>query len=195
VVTGGDITSARVADAGGTYSITVTFSPEGSNRLAEATKSHLGRPMAILLDGRVISAPMLRSIIRGSAVISGDFTRAEAERIAAGLAPRGAAAAPDRRPYTGQDAGVVLPQLRREVKPQYTAAAMQAKIQGDVELELVVRADGTVDSVTITKSLDEVHGLDNAAIEAAKLWDFKPGTKDGQPVDVLLHLNMRFTLK
>ncbi len=195
VVTGGDITSARVADAGGTYSITVTFSPEGSNRLAEATKSHLGRPLAILLDGRVISAPTLRSIIRGSAVISGDFTRAEAERIAAGLAPRGAAAAPGRAPFTAQDAGVTLPRLLGDVKPQYTAAALQAKIQGDVELALVVRADGTVDGVSVTQSLDTVYGLDDAAVEAARQWTFTPGTKDGQPVDVLVHLNMRFTLK
>lgn len=195
VVTGADVTSARVADAGGVYSINVTFTAAASNRLAEATKIHLGRPIAILLDGRVLSAPTVRSIIRGSAVISGDFTRGEAERIAAGLTPRGAAAAPDRRPFTGQDAGVVLPALLTEAKPRYTAAAMEAKIQGDVELELVVRADGTVDHVTVTKSLDAVHGLDDAAVEAAGQWTFKPGTKDGRPADVLVHLNMRFTLK
>jgi TonB family protein len=177
------------------YSISVTFSVAGSNRLAEATKIHLGRPIAILLDGRVLSAPTVRSIIRGSAVISGDFTRGEAERIAAGLTPRGAAAARGERPFTGQDAGVVLPALLTDVKPRYTPAAMQAKIQGDVELELVVRADGSVDNVTVTKSLDPVHGLDDAAVEAAAQWTFKPGTKDGRPADVLVHLNMRFTLK
>jgi bla regulator protein BlaR1 len=196
VVTGADITSARVADAGGVYSVSVTFSTEASNRLAEATKIHVGRPIAILLDGRLISAPTLRSIIRGSAVISGDFTRAQAERIAAGLAPRGAAAGPARQDlFTGQDAGVTLPKLVNEVKPQYTAAALQAKIQGDVELELIVRADGTVDSVAVTKSLDAEFGLDHAALEAAEMWTFMPGTKDGRPVDVLLQLHMRFTLK
>jgi len=72
---------------------------------------------------------------------------------------------------------------------------MQAKIQGEVELELVVRADGTVDGVAVTKSLDAVHGLDDAAVEAAGQWTFKPGTKDGRPADVMVHLNMRFTLK
>ena len=195
VVTGGDVTSARVADAGGMFSVNVTFSAAASNRLAEATKIHLGRPVAILLDGRVISALTLRSVIRGSAVISGDFTRAQAERIANGLSPRGAAATPGRIPFTAQDAGVTLPRLLGDVKPQYTAAAMDAKIQGDVELELVVRADGTVDGVAVTKSLDAEHGLDDAAVEAARQWTFAPGTKDGQPVDVLVHLNMRFTLK
>ncbi len=93
VVTGADVTSASVVDAGGRYSVNVAFSAAASNRLTEATKIHLGRPIAILLNGKVISAPTLRSMIRGSAVISGDFTRAEAERIASGLAQRGAAAA------------------------------------------------------------------------------------------------------
>lgn len=195
LVTGADVTSARVADAGGTYSVNVTFSTDASNRLAEATRIHLGRPVAILLDGRVLSAPTLRSIIRGSAVITGDFTRARAERIAAGLSPRGVAEAPRQPPVTAQDAGVNLPVPVREVKPQYTAAAMQAKIQGDVELEIVIRADGTVDDVHVTRSLDATHGLDEAAIDAARQWAFTPGTKDGQPVDVLVHLTMRFTLK
>jgi bla regulator protein blaR1 len=193
VVTGADVTSARVTDAGGQYAISVTFSEAASNRLAEATKTHVGRPLAILLDGRLISAPTLRSMIRGSAVITGDFTRAEAERIAAGLAPRGATAAP--AVFTPQSAGVTMPRLVSEVKPQYTAAAMQAKIQGDVELEIVARADGSVSGITVTKSLDAVHGLDAAAVAAAGQWRFEPGTKDGRPVDVAINLNMRFTLK
>ena len=76
-----------------------------------------------------------------------------------------------------------------------TRDAMQAKIQGEVEMQLVVRADGRVDGITVTKSLDADHGLDDAAVAAAEQWMFTPGTKDGQPVDVLVHLNMRFTLK
>jgi TonB family protein len=195
VVTGTDVTSARVANVGGTYSINVTFSTAASNRLAEATKIHLGRPMAILLDGRVIAAPTLRSIVRGSAVITGDFTRAEAEQIAAGLAPPGAARPPGQGPFTGQDAGVTLPKVLHDVKPQYTAEALQAKIQGDVELAIVVGADGAVNDVTVTQSLDAEHGLDDAAVEAARQWTFTPGTRDGQPADVLVRLNMRFTLK
>lgn len=194
VVTGADVTGARAIDAGGgRYSVGVAFSAAGSNRLAESTKIHVGRPVAIVLNGRVIAAPVVRSMIRDSAVISGSFTREEADRIVAGFGVPGAAAA--RLPFSRQDPGVVMPVLLSDVTPQYTANAMQAKIQGDVEMELVVRADGTVDGVTVTKSLDAAHGLDDAAVAAAEQWTFKPGTKDGQPVDVLVHLNMRFTLK
>lgn len=194
VVTGADVAGARVIDAGGgRYSVGVAFSTAGSNRLAESTRIHMGRPVAILLNGRVIAAPVVRSMIRDSAVISGNFTREEADRIVAGFGVAGAAAA--RLPFSPQDAGVVMPVLVSDVKPQYTAAALQEKIQGDVEMQIIVRADGTVDGITVTKSLDTVYGLDDAAVTAAGQWTFTPGTKDGRPVDVLVHMNMRFTLK
>ena len=198
VVTGADVTSARVVDAGGgRYSVSVSFSAGGSNRLAESTKIHMGRPVAILLNGRVIAAPVVRSMIRDGAVITGSFTREEADRIAAGFGAPGAAAAPGaaQDPVKATDSGVVMPVLLTDVRPRYTPEAMQAKIQGDVELELVVRADGSVTGVEVTRSLDATYGLDAAAVDAARQWTFKPGTKDGRPADVLVHLNMRFTLK
>jgi preprotein translocase subunit SecD len=53
--------------------------------MRRATAMHLGRPVAILIDGRVVMAPLVRSPVSESAVITGDFTRAEAERIADGM--------------------------------------------------------------------------------------------------------------
>jgi protein TonB len=81
------------------------------------------------------------------------------------------------------------------VKPGYTAAAMDAHIEGTVSLDMVVLADGKVGDVTVTASLDKQHGLDTQAIEAAKQWLFKPGTKEGKPVAVRVALEMTFTLK
>src|SRR5262249_41783353 len=80
--------------------------------------------------------------------------------------------------------GVTLPKLAREVKPQYTTEALQAKIQGTVLVECVVRPDGTVGDVHVARSLDPVYGLDSEAVKAAKQWTFEPGTKDGKPVPV-----------
>ena len=147
VVTGADVTSASVVDAGGRYSVNVAFSSAAANRLTEATKIHIGRPIAILLNGKVISAPTLRSTIRGSAVITGDFTRAEAERIASGLAQRGAAAAGSQDwnayvretqrslavlanetggrayfPNTPEDARIMMDIIARDLREQYTLA-------------------------------------------------------------------------
>ncbi len=56
--------------------------------------------------------------------------------------------------------GVETPRLLREVKPQYTAQAMRAKIQGEVLLECVVMPDGSVGNIKVARSLDSTFGLD-----------------------------------
>lgn len=91
--------------------------------------------------------------------------------------------------------GVTLPSVVKEVKPVYTAEALQQKIQGSVWLAIVVLANGTVGDVTVTRSLDEKYGLDQEAIKAARQWIFKPGTKDGKSVPVQVTLELTFTLK
>jgi outer membrane biosynthesis protein TonB len=46
----------------------------------------------------------------------------------------------------------------------------------------------------VKESLDEEYGLDANALEAAKDWTFKPGTYKGEPVAVLVSLNLEFRL-
>jgi len=92
--------------------------------------------------------------------------------------------------------GVMPPNLiRPEAKPNYTAEAMRAKIQGRVTLEAVVLSDGTVGPVRIIRSLDPTFGLDQEAIKTAKKWRFTPGTRLGQAVPVLVVIEMDFTLR
>lgn len=91
--------------------------------------------------------------------------------------------------------GVTLPRVTREVRPTYTPEAMRARIQGDVLLAIVVEADGTVDRTRVLKSLDTVHGLDDAAVQAARQWQFVPGRKDGRAVPVEVVLQLTFTLR
>ena len=55
--------------------------------------------------------------------------------------------------------------------------------------------DGTVGEVNITKSLDSAFGLDQEAIKAAKRWRFVPGRRFGQPVAVLVTIELTFTLR
>ena len=91
--------------------------------------------------------------------------------------------------------GVTLPTVVRQVKPDYTPEAQAARIQGRVLMGAVVLTDGSVDAVTIERSLDAMYGLDQQAIKAMKEWKFKPGTKDGKPVPVKISVEMTFTLK
>jgi transposase len=67
------------------FGVSVQFLEAGAQRMRQATAAHLGRPLAILIDGEVVAAPVVRSEIGHAAVISGDFTRADAERIADGI--------------------------------------------------------------------------------------------------------------
>jgi protein TonB len=91
--------------------------------------------------------------------------------------------------------GVSLPVVLKEVKPQYTADAMRAKVQGTVLLECVVLPDGTVGPVEVVRSLDSSFGLDQEAVKAAKLWRFRPGSRFGEPVAVLVTIELTFTLR
>ena len=72
---------------------------------------------------------------------------------------------------------------------------MRAKVQGSVILECVVRADGSVGDVQVVRSLDPTFGLDQQAVAAAKKWTFVPGTRLGEPVPVLITIELTFTLR
>jgi periplasmic protein TonB len=91
--------------------------------------------------------------------------------------------------------GVVPPRLRRKVDPQYSADAMRAKIQGLVVVSAVVLPDGSVTDVRVIRSLDRSFGLDLKAIEAARQWRFFPGTRQGEPVPVLVNIELEFNLR
>ena len=91
--------------------------------------------------------------------------------------------------------GVMLPVVIREVKPQYTSDAMRAKVQGSVTIQAIVRTDGTVGDVSVVRSLDSTFGLDEEAIKAARQWRFRPGTRFGEPVPVIITIELMFTLR
>ena len=91
--------------------------------------------------------------------------------------------------------GVTTPVPIQQVKPQYTANAMRAKVQGSVWLDCIVLPDGSVGTVRVTRSLDRQFGLDEEALAAAKQWRFKPGMAGGRPVAVAISIELTFTLR
>jgi TonB family protein len=95
---------------------------------------------------------------------------------------------------TEKTSGFVNPKIVRSVQPQYTSAAMRAKIVGTVTLEVVIRADGTVGATRVVKSLDADLGLDQEALIAARYWIFEPATMNGQPVATRVTLELTFNL-
>jgi preprotein translocase subunit SecD len=89
IVTNEDIAQSWVTQDGpDRFSVSVEFLEAGALRMRQATSAHVGRPVAILIDGHVVTAPVVRSAISNLAVITGDYTRAEATRIADGIGMR-----------------------------------------------------------------------------------------------------------
>jgi protein TonB len=97
-------------------------------------------------------------------------------------------------PY-GVGNGVSAPIPLRRPPPAYTPEAMRARLQGVVVLNCVVRPDGRCSDIRITRSLDTMFGLDQQAIASARDWVFRPGMRMGQPVPVLVTLEIGFTIR
>jgi TonB family protein len=86
--------------------------------------------------------------------------------------------------------GVSAPRAIYDPEPQYSEEARKAKFQGAVVLAIIVGADGRAHDIKIARSLGM--GLDEKAIEAVKQWKFLPAMKDGQPVSVLVNVEVDF---
>ena len=84
VVTGEELTDAMPGtDQNGAPSVDFRFNPQGARKFGAYTSANIGQPFAIVLDGQVISAPVIRqAITAGSGQISGSMNYDEANRLA-----------------------------------------------------------------------------------------------------------------
>lgn len=63
--------------------VNIRFNNLGAKKFADITKDNVGKPFAIILDHKVVTAPVIRTpILGGTAEISGNFTTAEANDVA-----------------------------------------------------------------------------------------------------------------
>jgi TonB family protein len=89
--------------------------------------------------------------------------------------------------------GVSAPSIIYRVEPTYSEEARKAKYQGVVVLSAIVRKDGSIEILKVVRSLGL--GLDENAIQALKQWKFRPGQRNGVPVDVALNIEVNFSLR
>lgn len=84
VVSGEDLTNAKGDfDQNGRPAVSFQFDARGARAFGDYTAQNIGAPFAIVLDGKVISAPVIQSHIPGgSGIITGNFTVEEANRLA-----------------------------------------------------------------------------------------------------------------
>jgi len=83
MVSGDTLVDSQATFDRGQPVVNFKFDSVGARRFADATRANVGRPFAIVLDNRVISAPVIREpILGGTGVISGSFTTQEANDLA-----------------------------------------------------------------------------------------------------------------
>jgi TonB family protein len=89
--------------------------------------------------------------------------------------------------------GIAPPKILEKTEPHYTEDAKEAKIEGTVQLTMVVGTDQRVHDIKVTKSLDL--GLDANAIACIRTWRFQPAMKDGKAVPVQAKIEVNFHLR
>jgi TonB family protein len=87
---------------------------------------------------------------------------------------------------------IKTPTKIKDVRPVYPLDAQAARIQGVVILEAKIEADGRVSDARVMRSIS---GLDEAALEAVRQWEFTPTEVDGVRVPVVMTVTVNFTLQ
>ena len=86
---------------------------------------------------------------------------------------------------------VQMAKVIRKVIPEYPPLARSARISGVVRLIGVIGKDGTIQNLQLVSG----HPLlARAAIEAVHQWVYKPTLLNGNPVEVIAPIEVRFTL-
>jgi TonB family protein len=105
--------------------------------------------------------------------------------------------APPKPPAEGEvyvvGGGVRVPVAEYQPLPPYTQEARDAKVEGIVLLQCIIRKDGSITDVRVVRGLG--YGLDESATNTVtSLWRFKPGTLNETPVDVRANVEISFRL-
>jgi protein TonB len=87
---------------------------------------------------------------------------------------------------------VAMPRKIHDVAPVYPQLAVVAHVEGTVTIEAIISTDGTVQEAHVTHSIPL---LDAAALEAVRQWVFTPTRLNGEPVPVMLTVNVEFKLR
>jgi TonB family protein len=103
-----------------------------------------------------------------------------------------AAAASAQQVYSESDPGVTAPRVIEKAGAEYTPEARLARLEGSVAVRAIIETDGSIRDVFASRPLGL--GLDENAIEAVKQWHFAPGTKNGEPVAVLIRVEVIFRM-
>jgi TonB family protein len=131
--------------------------------------------------GNGTAIPPVSAAPKKSTVVAGGFTNAAA---ATAEAPKKKVAADGPADAT--------PDILDKPRPEYTAEGRRLRVEGDVVIDLVFLANGSVEINRVVSGLG--HGLDEAAVRAAQQIKFKPAKRGSAPVDFPARVRIEFRL-
>ena len=108
-----------------------------------------------------------------------------------GFADQAVSEAPKKKAVSNESATTPVDILEKP-HPEYTAEGRSLKIEGDVVIDMIFLASGSVQVNRVISGLG--HGLDEAAMRAAQQIKFKPAKRDGQAVDFPARVRIEFRL-
>jgi len=112
--------------------------------------------------------------------------------LALGVAAAGASPLlAQEEPLAAGSEGIPVPKKTKHVQPTYPQEALTQGVRGIVILDIVVDAQGKIESTGVVRS---VPGLDEAAIAAARQWEYEPTRVNGKPVRVRITVPVVFSL-
>jgi TonB family protein len=134
-----------------------------------------------------------------SATTSGSLQEGSKPVHPADPVPRAASDTPDASPSpsgvaadrVSLSAEIAQSLLITRVVPTYPTLARQARVQGEVVLDVDISKDGTIERL---RTLAGHPMLIPAAIDAVKQWRYKPYLRNGEPVPVQTHVTVKFSL-
>lgn len=85
LVSNADVAWARMTKANGAPAIELSFARPSQARILEFSEKNIGRKLAMIVDGEIVAAPTIRDRFGSEALLTGDFTLEEAQRIARGI--------------------------------------------------------------------------------------------------------------
>jgi TonB family protein len=162
--------------------------PVAIERIREVAKTAGGNPPpAVASDREVLAYVRLKPGAIGYVSLGADVSGVKVVSVG-GQTEFKLAAPPAPLPVGGR---VALPQRIVHAQPAYPQIARMAKVQGTVEVSIVIDASGNVDRTQVVKSIPQ---LDAAAVEAVKKWKYSPTVVNGVAVPVTMVVQVTFAL-
>jgi TonB family protein len=167
----------------------VNIAPRGSFDLPSGPGNGNGTGSAKGVPGVVASAGF-----GGGTATDNGRSRATAGVVqSGGFASADVPASPTVRSHSAEAAARAVPaEIISKPTPIYTQEAKNLRIEGEVQLEVVLEASGSLRVLRVVRGLG--HGLDDNAVKAAQQIHFKPAMRDGQPADSTVVLHIVFQL-